>query len=200
VIATDDLKAFLGYPDEEGVTELLEVLEPAAVQLVEDETGRFFGASETRTEYIIGDGTRDLHLAENATAITSVGARRHIGDSFDTITEGDSDGFEIRAPRADSGRARLLRKGSLWWLDGYEYRVIYAFGYTAGAEPGRIRQAVMDLVALKYHSRGREGLRSWEAGGVRWAQFTSITELDVHLIPGLSRTLGLWRARPMVLQ
>ncbi len=200
MIAIETLKAWVGNPDGHGVTAILTALEASAVQLVEDETGRFFGASETRTEHIIGDGTRDLHLAENATEITSVGARRHIGDSFDTITEGDSDGFEIRAPRAESGRARLLRKGSLWWLDRYEYRVIYDFGYTAGSEPGRIRQAVMDLVALNWNSRGREGLRSFEAGGVQWAQFTSITSLDAHLIPGLSRTLGLWRARPMVLQ
>ena len=200
MIAIPTLKSWLGNPDEPGVTALLTTLETNAVQLVEDETGRFFGASETRTEHIIGDGTRDLHLAENATAITSVGSRRYIGDSFDTITEANSDGFEIRAPRSESGRARLLRKASLSWLDGYEHRVIYEFGYAALAEPLRIRQAVMDLVALKYHSRGREGLRSFEAGGVKWAQFTSITALDVLEIPGLSRTLGLWRARPMVLQ
>ena len=200
MISIPDLQKFLGYPDEEGLTDLLTDLEANAVQLVEDETGRFFGASETRTEYIIGDGTRDLHLAENATAITSVKSRRQIGDSFDTIVEANSDGFEIRAPRSDSGRARLLRKGSLGWYDGYEHQVIYEFGYTSGAEPDRIRQAVKDLVALTYNSRGREGLRSFEGGGVRWAQFTSITSLDVLLIPGLSRALSLWRARPLVLQ
>ncbi len=200
MIAIATLKAHLGNPDAEGVTEVLTALEAMAVELVQDETGRYFGASTTRTEYIEGDGTGALHLAENATAITSVGQRRHIGDSYTTITEGNTDGFEIRAPTADSGRARLLRKGSLGWYDGYGHRVIYEFGYTAGAEPDRIRQAVIDLVALKWNSRGREGLRSWNAGGVQWAQFTSITSLDVHLIPGLTRTLGLWKARPMVLQ
>ncbi len=200
MIAIDDLKEFLGHPDADGVTDVLTVLEAMAVELVQDETGRYFGAEVTRTEYIDGDGTRDLHLAENPTAITSVGQRRHIGDSYTTITEGNTDGFEIRAPTSGSGRARLLRKGALGWYEGYEHRVIYEFGYTAGAEPDRIRQAVTDLVALKWNSRGREGLRSWNAGGVQWAQFTSITALDVQIIPGLTRTFGLWKARPMVLQ
>ncbi len=200
MILIDTLKEHLGHPDAEGVTDVLTVLEAMAVELVQDETGRYFGASTTRTEYIDGDGTRDLHLAENPTAITSVGQRRHVGDSFTTITEGNTDGFELRAPTSGSGRARLLRKAALGWYDGYEHKVIYEFGYAALAEPARIRQAVTDLVALKWNSRGREGLRSWAAGGVQWAQFTSITSLDVHLIPGLSRTLALWRARPMVLQ
>ncbi len=200
MIAIAELKAWLGHPDEEGVTGILTTLETAAVQLVEDETGRFFGDTETRTEYIVGDGTRDLHLAENATAITSVGFRALIGDSFTAITEGNSDGFEIRAPRSETGRARLLRKAGLGWWDGYEHEVIYEFGYATDAEPLGIRQAVMDLVALKWNSRGREGLRSFAADGVQFAQFTSITSLDVQIIPGLSRTLALWRVRPMVAQ
>ena len=197
MIAIGTLKKWLGDPDEPGVTALLTTLETMAAQLVEDETGRFFGAEETRTEYIIGDGTRDLHLAENPSAITSVGARRYIGDSFETITEANTDGFEIRAPRSDSGRARLLRKASLVWTDGFEHRVIYEFGYATNSEPERIRQAVMDLVALKYHGRGREGLKGFSAGGVAWTQFDA---RDVLQVPGLARALGLWRVRPMVLQ
>ena len=197
MIAEAELKSWLGNPEEEGVTELLTDLETMAVQFVEDETGRFFGASATKTEYIIGDGSRDLYLNENATAITSVGQRRLIGDSYETITEADTDGFEIRAPRSDSGRARLLRKGSLGWYDGYEHRVIYEFGYATDAEPTRIRQAVKDLVALKYHSRGREGLKSFAAGG---ASSSYIDSSDVAQIPGLARTLALWRIRSMVVQ
>lgn len=197
MIAIATLKSWLGNPDEPGVTELLTTLETMAVELVQDETGRYFGASATRTEHIIGDGTRDLHLAENATAITSVGARRYIGDSYETVTEGNTDGFEIRAPRGDAGRARLLRKGSLSWSDGYEHKVIYEFGYASNAEPERIRQAVMDLVALKYHGRGYEGLKSFAAGGVTRTQFTAE---DILGVAGLARTLALWRARPLVLQ
>lgn len=197
MIAIEDLKSWLGNPDESGVTDLLEELEEMAVGLVQDETGRFFGAEETRTEYITGDGTRDLHLNENPTAITSVGRRLLIGDSFQTITEGETDGFELRAPESAVGRAKLLRKAGLGWSDGYEHRVIYEFGYAAGAEPVRIRQAVLDLVALKYHGRGYEGLKTFAAGGVARTHFDA---RDILQVPGLARTLNLWRLRRMVLQ
>lgn len=197
MIDIEDLKERLGHPDEEGVTAILGELEEMAVQLVEDETGRFFGDVETRTEYLFGDGTRSLRLSENATVITSVGRRLHIGDDFETITEGNSDGFEIRAPRTAAGRATLLRKGGLGWAAGFEHQVVYDFGYATNAEPKRIRQAVMDLVAFKYQSRGREGLKGFGATGVSWS---TIEADDVLQVPGVARTLKLWRVRPMVLQ
>ena len=75
--------------------------------------------------------------------------------------------------------------------------MIYQFGYAALAEPKRIRQAVLDLVALKFHGRGREGLKGWAAGGVAWTQFDAH---DVLQVPGLTRTLGLWKPRRMRLQ
>ncbi len=199
MIAIDTLKTWLGDPDEPGVTALLTTLETMAVQLVEDETGRFFDGvgTTTHTEFLVGEGTQRLHLNENATAITSVEERLNIGDTFTAIVEGDADGFEIRAPTGDAGRAVLLRKAALPWRAGWEYRVIYNFGYAAGSEPLRIRQAVKDLVALKYHARGKEGLKSWAAGGVAWTQFDSDDILQVH---GLTRTLALWRTRRMVVQ
>ncbi len=197
MIAIEELRSWLGNPDESGVTALLEALEEMAVDLVQDETGRFFGAVETRTEYIDGDGTRELHLNENPAAITSVDQRRLIGDTFQTITEGNSDGFEIRAPESEVGRVKLLRKAGLGWADGYEHRVIYEFGYATDAEPARIRQAVLDLVALKYHGRGYEGLKTFAAAGVARTQFDA---RDVLQVPGLARTLNLWRVRRMVLQ
>ena len=55
----------------------------------------------------------------------------------------------------------------------------------------------MDLVALKYHSRGREGLKNFAAGGASWGQ---IDASDVAQIPGLARALALWRIRSMVVQ
>lgn len=198
MIDEETLRRWLRDPDEPGVTDLLVALEATAVEFVEDATGRHFGAVTTQTEHIIGDGTRNLRLNESATAITSVGRRIQIGDSFETITEGDSDGFEIRAPRRVPGRATLLRKGGLRWSDGYEHRVIYEFGYATDAEPERIRQAVMDLVALKYHGRGFEGLDSFKALGVE--RTTIFGDSDILSVPGLSQTLRQWRVRSMVLQ
>ena len=136
--------------------------------------------------------------AENPTAITSVGSRLQIGDAFEVITEGDSDGFEIRAPRRAPGRATLLRKNGLRWRDGHEHRVIYNFGYAANAEPERIRTAVKDLVALKYHHRGFEGLERFKARGVE--RDTIFGDNDILSVAGLSQTLARWRVRSMVLQ
>ena len=196
MIAEATLKSWLGNPEGEGVTDQLAELEEMAVELVQDETGRYFGASTTRTEYIHGDGTNALRLNENPTAITSVERRTAIGDTFEAIVEGDSDGFELRAPSGDPGRATLLRKSGSW-PDGDEHRVIYEFGYATDAEPKRIRQAVLDLVALKFHGRGREGSKGWAAGGVAWTQFDGH---DILQVQGLTRTLYMWRTRRMRLQ
>lgn len=194
MIAIPVVKTWLGQPDEEGLTQLLTDLEARAVALVLSETERHFDVAAALTEYRTADGSAKLRLNENATAITSVHERLNPGDTWVEIVEGDSDGFEIRAPRAGdvSGRAILLRKDGLRWRFGFEYRTIYSFGYTAGSEPGQIRQAVLDLVSLKYHQRGREGLLSYRAGDESWVQFSAD---DVLGVPGLKRTLALWRGR-----
>ena len=188
------LQQWLGQPDEDGLTDLLTTLEERAVDIVLEETERRFGVAASLTEYIIGDGNRTLRLNENPTAITSVAERLHVGDAWTTITEGDSDGFELRAPKTSSptGKAKLLRKDGIVWRYGFEYRVIYSFGYVAGSEPGAIRQAVFDLVSLKYHGRGREGLQAFRAGDVSWTQFSAD---DILAVPGLKRTLARWRGK-----
>ncbi len=188
------LKEWLGQPDEDGLSTLLTALEERAVDIVLEETERHFSVAAALTEYMIGPGTRTLRLNENPTAITSVSERLRVGDSWTAITEGDSDGFELRAPKTSSpsGKAKLLRKDGLAWLYDYEYRVIYSFGYVAGSEPGPIRQAVFDLVSLKYHGRGREGLQAFKAGDVAWTQFSAD---DVLAVPGLKRTLARWRGK-----
>lgn len=188
------LKEWLGQPDEEGLTALLTTLEARAVAIVLEETERHFDVTATLTEFLIGDGTRVLRLNENPTAITSVEQRHDIGDAWEAIVEGASDGFELRAPKATNpaGKAKLLRRDGLPWRFGWEHRVIYDFGYPDNQEPGSIRQAVFDLVSLKYHQRGREGLLAFRAGDVSWTQFSAD---DILAVPGLKRTLSRWRGR-----
>jgi len=134
----------------------LERLEGYAVDLVENATGRYFGASKTFTEFFDGEDVRALYLQEAASAITSVHRRSYPGDTWEEVTEAEESGWELQ------GR-KLLRKGGSVWARGWEYRVIYDFGYAAGAEPGEIRQAVGTLVAYWYEKRmpvGTPGLNA----------------------------------------
>jgi hypothetical protein len=194
VIGLSDMKEWLGEPSEPGVDSLLVSLEERAVDLVESETERHFGGTETFEEHLEGDGTRTLYLNENPTSLASVEERQFVGDSWTAVTGGDSDGWELRAPKSPSGTARVLRKKGHVWTYGWEYRVTYDFGYSPGNEPPEIRQAVMDLVALKYHERGREGLRSASLGDHSYTTLADgMGRRDLMAVPGLERTLRRWR-------
>lgn len=182
MIELADLKAHLGTdqvkhdPDRDTV---LPKFEAAAVDFVQRETGRYFGASSSFTEYLEGEDDRELWLNEPADSITSVHERCDIGDTWEEILEGDSDGWELRD-------ARLLRKGGCVWQRGYEYRVIYSFGYAAGSEPAEIRQLVTDLVALRWRQRGIEGHTSGKLGDY------GFTVSDLEAIPGAAEILERW--------
>lgn len=194
MIALAELKAWLSEPSEPGVDDILTALEPQAVIVVERETGRYFGASITHTEIVVGDGTGTLRLAERPNTITSVEERRRAGDTWTEIVETADDGFESRIPSAAPARTKLIRKNGRIWRSGWEYRVIYDFGYAAGAEPGDIRLAVKQVVALLYAERGREGLRTESVGDHSYSVLTNASgRRELASVPGLTETLADWR-------
>lgn len=165
---------------------LLVLLEDRAVEFVEDLTGRYFGPPIAHTEYIDGNGTGTIWLAESPSSITSVRERYGAGDAWTAIVEGADDGFELRG-------SRLLRKDGTWAY-GYEYEVVYTFGYTAdaSAEPGPIRQLVMDLVKLKYDERcSNLAVQSERLGAEQYVRnaFTA----DLHSIPWVRETVAAFR-------
>ena len=146
IVSYQDLRDWLGLGSDVDVA-LITELEVRAVAFIEGETGRFFGATgTTHTEYLAGTGAVALYLKETADTLTSVEERQQPGDTWTAIASADADGWEQRGHR-------LLRKGGSVWVKGYEYRVIYDFGYTAGSEPQTIKQLVRDLVKLKYDER-----------------------------------------------
>jgi hypothetical protein len=179
MIELADLKRWLGVSGS-GDDTLLTDLEARAVDFLERETGRHFGTAEAKTEIHEGDGTPILWLNELPSSLTSVEERQEVGDSWTAIPEGDDDGWELRAPK-------VLRKGSHVWDAGYEFRVIYNFGYTAGNEPKEVRQAVLDLCALKYHPRGQEGFKSGRVGDFVFSP------ADAMAVPGLEAVIRRWR-------
>lgn len=195
MIDVADLRAWLGDPSEPGINDLLTALEVRAVDIVEQETERYFGTAGARTEYVKGDGTNVLRLRERPAAVTTLEYRAYVGDTWTAIATGDSDGWELRLPLSESAGTVLLRKAGAVWSSCYEYKATYTFGYTAGAEPGEIRQAVMDLVAFLYNERGRAGLKSETVGDHSYSTMVDVSgqRSIVTAIPGLARTLARWR-------
>lgn len=182
MLALEELKDWLKVEGDDDDT-ALRALEQRAVAFLEAETGRYLRAAAETTVYVSGRGTRELHLPDPPAAeaeIVQVVERAYPGDTGTTITAADDDGFVVRS-------ASLVRKGGYRWQRGYEYEVTYERGYAADASepdyltdaPEVARQAVLDLVALKWRGRGSEALRSETIGGY------SYTRGALEELPGL---------------
>jgi hypothetical protein len=165
----------------------LTLLEKRAVAYVENETLRHFGPTATFSDIYSGTGTNTIWLRNAPSTLTSVEYRRGVGDAWVAVLTGDDDGWEL-----DGYRVRRNR-GFRWWRFE-EYRIIYDFGYAANAEPGDIRQAVLDLVKWSYDNREQTaGLISEQVGPERYtrAQFTR----GLADMPWIGETLARWTWR-----
>lgn len=193
--------AWLGSPSDPGISTVLEVLEARAVEIVQSETDRYFGAPIEHVEQLVGDGSDRLYLRERpwpeaeSVEATTVEYRAEVGDAWAVIDPDSSEGWELEYPRPIWLGAVLRRKGGDIWTAGYEYRVTYTFGYAAGEEPGDVRQAVIDIVCYKYGERGREGLRSETIGDYSYSIMAEATGKRNLLtaVPGLAETVQRWR-------
>lgn len=196
MISVDDLLPWLGNPGEPGVSQVLEALEARAVEIIQSETDRYFGAAIEHIEQLVGDGSGSLYLRERPFAEsesiegTVVEYRAQTGDAWVEIAAGGSDGWELEYPRPVWLGAVLRRSGGGVWTKGYQYRITYTFGYAAGEEPGDIRQAVIDLVSFKYNERGREGLKSETIGDY---SYTHMDPADLASLPETADTVQRWR-------
>jgi hypothetical protein len=198
VIALEDLKAWLGVTGTDSDA-LLTALEARAVDFVQRETGRYFGIETERVELIRGDGSDTLGLRERpelesesvAGGITLVESRALTAESWTAIADTE---WELHLPMDDTGilGGALYRMGDVWRRDT-RYRVTYDFGYVVGAEPGEIRQAVIDIVELKYLERGRFGLRGETLGDYSY----TLGQRDIENVPDLMGTLNRWRGAPV---
>lgn len=126
--------------------EYIEGLERAAVSLVEEYEGAFYGERDDVTRYLPGTGTTDLWLPETPNTVVTVHEASYPGDEATEVIAADDDGFLVRG-------SRLVRKGGYTWPRGYEYTVVYNRGFTEGLEPERVHQAVRLMVARWYSNR-----------------------------------------------
>lgn len=195
MIPVSEIKAWLEIDAADtSVDGLLLSLEAGAVEVIERETGRYFGPVAAFTEIVEGDGGPKLRLSEAPTEPpVTIEERAYAGAEARTITAADADGYELRILRHPSPNlAWLHRKGGCVWYRGHEFTVTYPRGYSAGNEPKNVRQRVLDIVQLKWLGRDAAGsgeLRSETLGpmtftyadaarlperdGESWAEFVS---------------------------
>ena len=148
MIGTSELMNALRCSKSEAAGDYVTGLEAAAVAYVERKTNRSFSTSGERTEILLGNGRRDLWVAESIDTgeTVTITETSYPGATPVTITASEGNGYEVRG-------TKLVRKGGFSWTRGYEYTVTYTAGYTAGEEPDDIRQAVTALVTLWYERR-----------------------------------------------
>lgn len=172
MISLADLQAYIGAADV-GVDEeaVLTDLEVRAVALVEKATGRFFGASASYTYYLEGGGGLSLYLPDEVTAVASISYRENLSEAFADL---DSDQWERNG-------TELLRVDGLEWPYGRStVKVVATRGYAADAEPGAIRQLVMDLV-------------NWQYRAGRKLALEDVGSPDVAAVKGWDRVIGMFR-------
>lgn len=199
MIALADLKVELDIDaDDLTFDAYLSALEPRAVAYVEMRTHRYFGPQVDVTEYVTGLGMSRLYLLSNIADpdyLTEVIERRYPGDAGASITDTASSGFVIRTSERE---AWLVRKGGYVWERDYEYEVTFERGYAPGAEPGEIRQLVIDLIAARFAARdgGGLGLQSETIGGYSY-RLGDFTDGELAALgPMASGVIETWR-RPV---
>lgn len=171
MISEADLKAYLGGSFTTAEATILTELESRAVALVERATGRFWGASASKTYTLEGDGSASIWIPDDVTAVTSVSVRDELGDDWTELT---TDEYERL------GR-EFLRSGGAVWPEGRALvQIVATRGYASGAEPGAIRQLVLDLV-------------NWQYRAGRKLALEDVGSPDVAKVAGWDRTISLYR-------
>lgn len=172
MISEADLKAYLGGSFTAAETTVLTDLEERAVALVERATGRFYGASESKTYYPESVGNQSVWIPDEITAVTSVSVRDEIGEDWTALTADDD---------YERNGKEFLRTAGLYWPEGRQLvKIVATRGYATGAEPGPIRQLVLDLV-------------NWQYRAGRKLALDDVGSPDVAKVAGWDRIVGLYR-------
>jgi hypothetical protein len=171
VISLADLKAYLGGTFTTADEAILTDLEERAVALVERATGRYFGASGSHTYTLEGSGDTSVWVNDTLSAVTSVSTRDAVGEDWTAL---ESDDYEQYG-------SEFLRASGLAWPDGRALvQIVATRGYATDAEPGPIRQLVLDLV-------------NWQFRAGRKLTLEDVGSPDVAAVKGWERTIGLYR-------
>lgn len=179
MLSLSDIKDWLGIPSATTTYDtILTNLETRAVAFLENQTDRYFGAPLEFTEILDGNDRDELWLREEPNVIRSVAYRDSLNNAWIE--------YDVQADYEQDGR-RLLRLDDTWPRGRRNLKVVYVAGYSAGNEPDDIKQALFDLIALKFRGRGTESFKSQELGDYKY------TKADMQQMPGLTDTLAKYR-------
>lgn len=171
MISLADLKAYLGGSFTTADEAILTDLEERAVALVERATGRYFGASESHTYTLEGPGDGSVWVNDTLSAVTSVSVRDAVGEDWTAL---ETDEYERYG-------SEFLRADGLAWPDGRALvQIVATRGYATDAEPGPIRQLVLDLV-------------NWQYRAGRKLTLEDVGSPDIGAVKGWDRTIGMYR-------
>lgn len=172
---------------------LLQDMIARAQALIESVTRRYFGEPEHVTEILAGTGTYHLRLQNYADM-----------DSDDDVSEWDRPGgTEVVIPvedidlRAGANTTYLARlDGEVWRLD-YEYHVPYTRGYVVDDGPPDVEGLILDLLAMKLNTLGKEGLASETIGGYSYTRpaIYAFDAGDLKQLPGAMAVIKAWQHR-----
>lgn len=178
MISLADLKAYLGGSFSTDDDAILTDLEERAVALVERATGRFFGASGSKTYTLEGSGDTSVWVGDAITAVASVSIRDTVGEDWTALTADDD--YEWHKAETHTA-SRFVRCNGLTWPDGVALvRVIATRGYAADGEPPLIRGLVKDLV-------------NWQYRAGRKLALEDVGSPDVAKVEGWTRAINLYR-------
>lgn len=177
MITLATLKAHLGITTSADDA-VLTALEQAAVEFVQNFTGRYFGPPDETTE--IFDGvypSRALYPLEVPFGTPAPVLESRNSDN--TWTAIDPVDYEL----IGSGFYPL----SDFPTGTRNIRITYTRGYEAGEEPADIRAAVINIVGAMYSARGSGGMKSETIGGYSYTR--GVLEDD----PVLYQSLSSWQ-------
>ena len=170
------LLAYIGPNGAIGTAEatILGEIEERTVALVQRATGRFFGASGSYTFWLEGGAGTVIYLPDDVTAVASVSYRSQLSEDWTAL---ESDQWEWHSENS----RQILRVDGLEWPEGPStVKVTATRGYATDAEPGEIRQLVLDLV-------------SWQFRAGRNLSLEDLGSPDVGRVQGWDRVVNLFR-------
>lgn len=179
ILTTSEMQDYLGISTDGA---LLDSLQTRVRTWIENQTGRYFGATKSFEEVLDGPrhdpwGQDDqvLMLQEPPDADTlKVETRSAMDDSYDTLVD-ETASPTVGTDKVEREGRRLWRTdGNTWPRERRTIKVTYEFGYdTDGNQPGDIKQAALGLVVALYKQRQGKGIESESVGD------TSISYADV---------------------